>query len=76
MNSIAASELIINNRGAIYHVNCRPEEIARNIITVGDPDRVEAVSKHFDRIECRNYHREFNAHTGFIENTFPVTSSR
>ena len=76
MNSIAASELIINNRGAIYPINCRPEEIARAIITVGTPDRINGVSKHFGRIECRNYHREFNAHTGFIENTFPVTSSR
>jgi uridine phosphorylase len=28
MNRIAESELIINNRGAAYHINCRPEEIA------------------------------------------------
>lgn len=76
MNSIAASELIINNRGAIYHVNCRPEEIARTIITVGDPDRVEAVSKHFDRIEYRNHHREFNTHTGYIgKKRISVTST-
>jgi hypothetical protein len=31
MSIIPASELIINNRGAIYHVNCRPEEIANTI---------------------------------------------
>lgn len=66
MNPIAASELIINERGAIYHLNCRPEEIAQTIITVGDPDRVSEVSKHFDRIEYRNHHREFNVHTGYI----------
>ena len=66
MNSIAASELIINDRGAIYHVNCRPEEIAVDIITVGDPDRVKEVSKHFDRIECKNQHREFITNTGYI----------
>lgn len=66
MSSIAASELIINNRGAIYHVNCRPEEIATTIITVGDPDRVKEVSKFFDRIEFKNQHREFVTHTGFI----------
>ena len=41
MNRIAESELIINERGAVYHLNCRPEEIATTIITVGDPDRVK-----------------------------------
>ncbi len=66
MNSIAASELIINQRGAVYHLNCRPEEIAGTIITVGDPDRVKEVSKHFDRIEHQLSHREFVVHTGYI----------
>lgn len=76
MNSIAASELIINDRGAIYHVNCRPEEIANTIITVGDPDRVKEVSKHFDKIEFKNHHREFVTHTGYIGNKrLSVTST-
>lgn len=68
MNRIAESELIINNRGAIYHLDCIPTEIATNIITVGDPDRVKEVSKNFDKIECKNQHREFVTHTGFIGN--------
>ena len=68
MNTIGASELIINNRGALYHINTRPEEIANTIITVGDPDRVKEVSKHFDRIEFRNQHREFVTHTGYVGN--------
>ncbi len=66
MSRIAESELIINERGAVYHVNCRPEEIAQTIITVGDPDRVGEVSKHFDKIEYQNNHREFVTHTGYI----------
>lgn len=66
MQRIEASELIINNRGAIYHLDCRPEEIADTIITVGDPDRVAVVSKHFDKIEYKNAHREFVTHTGTI----------
>jgi len=66
MNPIPASELIINDRGAIYHLNSRPEEIASTIITVGDPDRVKEVSKHFDSIEFKNNHREFITHTGFL----------
>ncbi|MBP9099199.1 MAG: nucleoside phosphorylase [Ferruginibacter sp.] len=76
MSSIAASELIINDRGAIYHINCRPEEIANTIITVGDPDRVNEVSKYFDKIEFKNHHREFNTHTGYIgKKRITVTST-
>ncbi len=66
MNRIAESELIINNRGAIYHLNLRPEELADTVITVGDPDRVKEVSRHFDHIEYRLQHREFITHTGTI----------
>src|SRR5690606_5817524 len=63
---IAASELIINPDGSIYHLHLRPEQIAQTIITVGDPDRVEMVSKHFDRIEHTVQKREFITHTGYI----------
>jgi len=66
MQAIGASELIINDRGAIYHLNVRPEEIADTIITVGDPERVAGVSKYFDRIEYKLSHREFITHTGYI----------
>ncbi|MBN9299424.1 MAG: nucleoside phosphorylase [Filimonas sp.] len=66
MNFIAESELIINNRGAIYHLDVHPDELATTIITVGDPDRVGEVSKHFDNIEVKRQHREFVTHTGFI----------
>jgi uridine phosphorylase len=66
MQAIGASELIINDRGAIYHLNVRPEEIADTIITVGDPERVAEVSKYFDRVEYKLAHREFITHTGYI----------
>ncbi len=66
MQRIAESELIINNRGAIYHLDLRPEELANTIITVGDPDRVATVSKHFDKVETKSQHREFVTHTGYI----------
>ncbi|NJM24716.1 MAG: nucleoside phosphorylase, partial [Bacteroidia bacterium] len=57
MLPIAESELIINKRGAVYHLNLRPEEIASTIITVGDPDRVRVVSKYFDTVEYKQQHR-------------------
>lgn len=66
MSRIAESELIINPRGAVYHLNLRPEDIAGTIITVGDPDRVREISKHFDSIEVKSQHREFITHTGYV----------
>jgi uridine phosphorylase len=66
MQKIQESELIINKRGAVYHLDVRPEELADTIITVGDPDRVTEVSKHFDRIEYQCQHREFISHTGYL----------
>ena len=66
MQPIPESELIINSRGAIYHLDLRPEELATTIFTVGDPDRVDRVSQHFDAIEHRSHHREFVSHTGRI----------
>src|ERR1700712_5888149 len=66
MNKIAESELILNSRGAVYHLDVRPEELAENIITVGDPDRVKEVTKHFDSVEVTRSHREFVTHTGML----------
>ncbi len=66
MQRIEESELIINKRGAIYHLDLRPEELAQKIFLVGDPGRVPVVSKYFDRIEIKQQHREFISHTGFI----------
>jgi uridine phosphorylase len=66
MNRIAESELILNDRGAVYHLDLRPEEIAGTVITVGDPDRVKEISKHFDLVEVKAKHREFITHTGYI----------
>lgn len=61
---IASSELILNPDGSIYHLQLKPGDIAHTIITVGDQDRVEQVSKHFDSIEVKTQHREFKTHTG------------
>ncbi|MEO6584300.1 MAG: nucleoside phosphorylase [Ferruginibacter sp.] len=66
MQPIAQSELILDKRGAIYHIGARPGEVADSIILVGDPDRVKKVSRHFDSIEFKHQHREFITHTGFI----------
>src|SRR5579863_1574051 len=66
MQAIEESEFILNSRGAVYHLDLRPEELATTILTVGDPDRVQKVTRHFDVIEHRGQHREFVTHTGRI----------
>ena len=61
---IKASELILNPDGSVYHLNLRPEHIANTIITVGDPDRVDGVTKYFDTVEFQTKKREFHTQTG------------
>ena len=61
---IKESELILNPDGSVYHLNLKPENIANTIIFVGDQDRVEKVSIHFDSIEFTTHNREFKTHTG------------
>jgi len=61
---IAESELIINEDGSCFHLHLRPEELAKNIILVGDPGRVELVASLFDSIEFRRNSREFHTIAG------------
>lgn len=62
-----SSELILNPDGSIYHLNLKPENIAQDIIFVGDQDRVEKISQHFDTIEFSTQKREFKTHTGIYK---------
>jgi uridine phosphorylase len=66
--SIKQSELILNPDGSIYHLNLKPENIATNIIFVGDQDRVDKISKYFDSIEFTTQKREFKTTTGTLKN--------
>jgi uridine phosphorylase len=64
MKKILSSELILNPDGSIYHIKLKPENIADDIILVGDPGRVEVVSSFFDEIHYKGQNREFATHTG------------
>ena len=66
MKPIAESELILNPDGSIYHLKLHPENIANDIIVVGDPARVELISSYFDSVEFRQANREIHTHTGYI----------
>mgnify|MGYP001393569027 CR=1 FL=1 len=63
---IASSELILNTDGSVYHVNLLPEDLADTIILVGDQNRVEKITKHFDSIEVTKQKREFKTQTGYL----------
>ena len=64
MNHLAASELILNPDGSIYHLNLRPEHIADTILLVGDQNRVEKITQYFDEVEVIIKKREFHTQTG------------
>ena len=68
MTKILETDLILNQDESAYHLKLLPEEVADTIITVGDPERVEKVSRYFDSIEVIKENREFVTHTGFIGN--------
>jgi len=62
--SIPASELIINSDGSAFHIHLKPEELADNVILVGDPGRVDMIADLLDELEFRHASREFVSVTG------------
>lgn len=64
--SISHADLVLSADGRIYHLNLAPEELASTVILVGDPRRVEKVSKYFDKIEVQQHNREMITHTGWV----------
>lgn len=62
--SFKSSELVLNNKGQVYHLGLSSEDIADKIILVGDQDRVKLVSSFFETITHQSHHREFVCHTG------------
>ena len=61
---IAESELIINGDGSVFHLHLRPEELADNVILVGDPGRVDMIAGYLEEKEFRYESREFVSVTG------------
>lgn len=63
---IPASQLVLNNEGAIYHLNLHPDQLADNVIMVGDPGRVDMIASFFDKIEVKRQNRELVTRTGWF----------
>ncbi len=66
MHIIAETELILTPENKIYHLNLSKDEIANDIMLVGDPDRASIISNKFDSIEHKIQNREFVTHTGIL----------
>ena len=64
---IPDSELVLKEDGSVYHLNLQPEDIADNIILVGDPGRVELVASLFNKVELKKQNREFYTITGIYK---------
>jgi len=67
MRVIEPSELIINKDGSVFHLHMHPEDLANDVILVGDPGRVELVASYFEKIECTRSNREFVSTTGYYK---------
>ena len=61
---IPESELIINGDGSVFHLHLKPEELADNVIMVGDPTRVMMIGEYLTDIEFQHASREFVSTTG------------
>ncbi len=63
------SDLPIHN-GKIYHLDITPEEMAKEILIVGDPDRVPQIAdEFFSEIDVDRFHRGLRTITGFVKKT-------
>lgn len=66
MTRISDTDLILNPDGSVFHLALLADQLADHIIAVGDPGRVEQVSRHFDAVEFKEQNREFVTHTGTL----------
>jgi len=67
MSQFPETELILSPDNRVYHINLKNEDIADDVILVGDQNRVAQISKHFSSIEFKTAHREFITHTGIYK---------
>jgi len=66
MSQFPETELILTKENRVYHINLKAEDIADDVIVVGDQHRVAQISKFFSKIEFKTEHREFVTHTGIF----------
>ncbi len=66
MSQFPETELILTKENRVYHINLKAEDVADDVIVVGDQHRVAQISKLFSKIDFKTEHREFVTHTGWF----------
>lgn len=74
LKAILPNELPLVN-GRVYHLDLCPEELAQNVVVVGDPDRVPLLADEFlHKLKADRSHRGFRSITGVDRETgIPVS---
>jgi len=67
MSVLIEADLILNNDGSVYHICMRPENLADIVILVGDPQRLNDITKHLKDIDHTASNREFISKTGYYK---------
>lgn len=66
------TNILLNSDGRVYHLAVAGDELADNIMLVGDPSRVDLLGELLSEVHFRSRNREFNTITGQYNGT-PVT---
>ncbi len=59
-----SADMVENEEGMQYHIQCGRGDVARYVLLPGDPDRVDLISSLWDERREIAYHREFKTHSG------------
>ena len=62
--AIKESELVLAPNGSLYHIHLTGENLADNVLLVGDPERVNMFKEIFETVEYESMNRELHALTG------------
>ena len=62
--AIKESELVLAPNGSLYHIHLTGENLADNVLLVGDPERVNMFKEIFETVEFESMNRELHALTG------------
>ena len=62
--AIKESELVLAPNGSLYHIHLTGDNLADNVLLVGDPKRVNMFKEIFETVEFESMNRELHALTG------------
>lgn len=62
--AIKESELVLAPNGSLYHIHLTGDNLADNVLLVGDPERVNMFKEIFETVEYESMNRELHALTG------------